>query len=261
MVSMDSFLKESQRLHPPAALSAHRVCITDLKLSNGITLKKGSHVAVPSEVIQRSSSNYESPDSFDGFRFVKRAAAGDKNSQLVDLSPDYLVFGMGVHACPGRWMASALMKLALAHILTRFDITVFDSSSELHIKSSHEEAKATRRKKSNSMNERSSSPSEEDDSNSQSKRVESSFAASPQPFLDPPTWETMLKHSQERLAAQSASGGSSEASAAQESAERLRQRVDRETEYGSMAIRGRSSVRGRGKRGRGNGNVYWGGRY
>ena len=122
--------------------------------------------------------------------------------------------------------------------------------AELHIKSSHEEAKATRRKKPNSMNERSSSPSEEDDSNSQSKRVESSFAASPQPFLDPPTWETMLKHSQERLAAQSASGGSSEASAAQESAERLRQRVDRETEYGSMAIRGRSSVRGRGKRGR-----------
>ncbi|CAG8336124.1 unnamed protein product [Penicillium salamii] len=115
MILMDSFLKESQRLHPPAAR---------------ITLKQGSHVAVPSEIIQRLGVNYESPDNFDGFRFVKRAAAGDKNSQLVDLSPDYLVFGMGVHACPGRWMASALMKLALANILTRFDIALSDSSSD-----------------------------------------------------------------------------------------------------------------------------------
>ncbi|CAG8054435.1 unnamed protein product [Penicillium salamii] len=115
MVLMDSFLKESQRLHPPAAR---------------ITLKQGSHVAVPSELIQQLSVNYENPENFDGFRFVKRAAAGDKNSQLVDLSPDYLVFGMGVHACPGRWMASALMKLALAHILTRFDVALSDSSSD-----------------------------------------------------------------------------------------------------------------------------------
>jgi hypothetical protein len=55
MVMMDSFLKECQRLHPPSArmlispresltrltqntpniVSAHRVCISDLKLSNG----------------------------------------------------------------------------------------------------------------------------------------------------------------------------------------------------------------------------------
>lgn len=66
--------------------------------TTGITLKKGSHVAVPSEVIQKSGAYYEDPETFDGFRFVKRAAAGDKNSRLVDLSPDYLVFGMGAHA-------------------------------------------------------------------------------------------------------------------------------------------------------------------
>ncbi|KAF4760148.1 hypothetical protein HAV15_006225 [Penicillium sp. str.  len=84
----------------------------------------------------------------------------------------------------------------------------------------------------------------------------------PQPFLDPPTWEAMLKHSRERLAAQSIKvEPSSDADQAEETVERMRQRVERETEYGSMAIRGRSSVRGRGKRGRGRGNVYWGGRH
>ncbi|KAJ5500146.1 Cytochrome P450, partial [Penicillium expansum] len=126
MVLMDSFLKECQRLHPPFS--------TDLKLSNvwnktGVTLKQGSHVAVPSGIIQRRSEHYANPDAFDGFRFVKRAAAGAKNSRLVDLGPDYLVFGMGAHACPGRWMASALMKLALAHILNQYDILLPNSDS------------------------------------------------------------------------------------------------------------------------------------
>lgn len=140
--------------------------------------------------------------------------------------------------------------------------------AEVLMKTSHEEAKTNRRKGPKGSSDRSSSPVEEDDLSAQPQRVEISFATSPQPFLDPPSWEAMLKHSQQRLAAQAAQaapGDSSEASALPshgiESAERLRQRVDRETEYGSMAIRGRSSVRGRGKRARGNGGVYWGGKY
>ncbi|KAJ5289891.1 uncharacterized protein N7443_010144, partial [Penicillium atrosanguineum] len=122
MILLDSFLKECQRLRPPAAVSAHRVCISELKLSNGIVLKPGTHVGVPTGWIQRSSSSYEHPEAFDGFRFAKRAGVGASNTRLVDLSPDYLVFGMGVHACPGRWMASALMKLVFAHILLHFDV-------------------------------------------------------------------------------------------------------------------------------------------
>ncbi|KAJ6131482.1 Cytochrome P450, partial [Penicillium sp. IBT 18751x] len=141
MTLLDSFLKECQRLHPPAAISAHRVCLSELKLSNGspesfshrkigfssqvctgIVLKPGTHVGVPSGWLQRSPSSYEHPETFDGFRFAKRAAAGASNTRLVDLSADYLVFGMGVHACPGRWMASALMKLVFAHILLNFDV-------------------------------------------------------------------------------------------------------------------------------------------
>ncbi|KAJ6021873.1 hypothetical protein N7540_007377, partial [Penicillium herquei] len=98
MVLLDSFLKECQRLHPPAAVSAHRVCVTALQFSNGIVLKPGTHVGVPSGWIQRSSPSYTDPEIFDGFRFAKHRAAGTSNSKLVDLSPDYLVFGMGVHA-------------------------------------------------------------------------------------------------------------------------------------------------------------------
>ncbi|KAJ5601449.1 Cytochrome P450 [Penicillium lagena] len=129
MKLLDSFLKECQRLHPPAAVSAHRVCVKPLELSNGITLQRGTHVGVPSAVIQRLSTHYASPDFFDGFRFAKRAAAGAQNTRLVDLSPDYLVFGMGVHACPGRWMASALMKVVFAHLLVNYDVLMPDDAS------------------------------------------------------------------------------------------------------------------------------------
>ncbi|KUM57706.1 hypothetical protein ACN42_g9469 [Penicillium freii] len=129
------------------------------------------------------------------------------------------------------------------------------------IKPSYEEA-IQRRNKPTDSSEHNKSTVEDEDYEPQPPRFEVSFSMPPQPFLDPPTWEAMLKHSRERLAAQSMKvEPSSEADQEEESVELMRQRVERETEYGSMAIRGRSSVRGRGKRGRGRGNVYWGGRH
>jgi hypothetical protein len=125
--------------------------------------------------------------------------------------------------------------------------------AKIHMKQSHEEAIQKTNQSTNP------SPDKSEDTTHKAPRFEVSFSMPPQPFLDPPTWETMLTHSQQRLAAQSHRTSTKSHAHEEESAERLRQRIDRETEYGSMAIRGRSSVRGRGKA-RGNGNVYWGGR-
>ena len=103
-----------------------------------------------------------------------------------------------------------------------------------------------------------------------STRIEFSFASSPQPFLDPPTWERMLKRAQ-RKAASGSAGESASAPSTRRRGEHLsessdvetpdqqRIRREREAEYGSMAIRGRSSVSGRGKRTRGSGRGYWAG--
>ncbi|KAI2717810.1 hypothetical protein CBS147332_4690 [Penicillium roqueforti] len=134
--------------------------------------------------------------------------------------------------------------------------------AEMSIKQSYEEATEERRKRTTSSAHNKSTFEDEEDYEPQPPRFEVSFSMPPQPFLDPPTWEAMLKHSRERLATQSTKDEPRSASDQEdESVERMRQRVERETEYGSMAIRGRSSVRGRGKRGKGRGNVYWGGRH
>lgn len=155
LVLLDSFLKECQRLHPPAAgmcmprpipvmsgpannyypvVSAHRVCVKAVPLSNGefylssitnvafipdhghglgVVLEPGTHVGVPSGWIQRSSKAYTDPETFDGFRFARSAAAGASGTKLVDLSPDYLVFGMDVHA----WSVVPLFLSFLSWVL------------------------------------------------------------------------------------------------------------------------------------------------
>ncbi|KAJ5468153.1 hypothetical protein N7475_005905 [Penicillium sp. IBT 31633x] len=132
--------------------------------------------------------------------------------------------------------------------------------AETRIKQSHDEATQKKNRSTNSSADKESISEDEEDY--ETPRFEVSFSMPPQPFLDPPTWETMLKRSRDRLAAKSvADAQDSETGQAEESVERRRQQVESEMEYGSMAIRGRSSVRGRGKRGRGRGNVYWGGRH
>jgi hypothetical protein len=137
--------------------------------------------------------------------------------------------------------------------------------AETRIKLSHDEA-AENRSKTSSTAPAKSAVEHEAEEEYEPPRFEVSFSMPPQPFLDPPIWEAMLKRARERLTQRPldeipASGVNLEEEA--ESAERRRQRVEQEMEYGSMAIRGRSSVSGRGKRRRGDGgrgNVYWGGR-
>lgn len=65
---------------------------------------------------------YPSPDTFDAYRFLRKREAGDKFSQFVQSGPDYSVFGGGRHLCPGRFLAGNELKLALTHILLKYDI-------------------------------------------------------------------------------------------------------------------------------------------
>jgi cytochrome P450 len=94
---LDSVFKETQRLKPVTMASMHREALADVKLANGILIRKGEHLGIFSRNMWNGDI-YENPEKFDGFRFLKRREIpGQENrSLLVSTSPDHLGFAHGV---------------------------------------------------------------------------------------------------------------------------------------------------------------------
>ncbi|CAA7260276.1 unnamed protein product [Cyclocybe aegerita] len=120
---LDSFIKESQRL-TASALSVNRVALQDFTFSNGVTVPAGTYIAAVAHDTHVDGDNYSNPDQFDGFRFSGRREVESESikHQMVSLSPDYMVFGTGRHACPGRFFAVNEIKVMLAHVLLTYDV-------------------------------------------------------------------------------------------------------------------------------------------
>ena len=118
---MDSFLKESQRFHPPNFLSMNRLALQPITLSDGTTIPKGAQVMVANRY--EDPAIYADPSKFDPYRYLReREKPGQTNTwQHVSLSSQHMAFGLGDHACPGRFFASNEMKIALSHLLLKYD--------------------------------------------------------------------------------------------------------------------------------------------
>lgn len=118
-----------------------------LTLSDGTALPKGSRIMVVGKF--QDPDTYENPGKFDAARFLKLRAAESNNSayQYVSTSADMFAFGMagylheeashanndltgyGKHACPGRFFTSSELKIALAHMILKYDWKLDDSDN------------------------------------------------------------------------------------------------------------------------------------
>jgi cytochrome P450 len=118
---MDSLLKESQRYTPVAAMSMNRYVEREFELSDGSVIPKGSRFFVAGSY--QDPAIYDNPEKFDAFRFAnKRLEPGQANAWgYVATSASHMAFGLGKHACPGRFFASNEMKVALCHLLLKYD--------------------------------------------------------------------------------------------------------------------------------------------
>ena len=144
MVKVDSFIKESQRLNaarcstsfhirratynnsPPflPTVSMARIVREPFTFSDGTHLPKGTFIAVPSHANHLDESNYPDATSFVPFRFIDKAKR-ESTGRKVDMtatSPNFLAFGHGRHACPGRFFAAMELKLMLALIVMKYDV-------------------------------------------------------------------------------------------------------------------------------------------
>ncbi|KKY20492.1 putative cytochrome p450 [Diplodia seriata] len=132
MKLVDSVLKESQRLKPLAMTSMHRLVLEDVTLSDGVRLAKGTVIGVAGSRMW-DADVHEDPARFDGYRFL-RMRGGDDGRQhqahFVSTSADHLAFGHGRHACAGRFFVAHEAKIALSHLLLKYDWKVADRSPD-----------------------------------------------------------------------------------------------------------------------------------
>ncbi|KAL5332214.1 cytochrome P450 [Aspergillus crustosus] len=122
---MDSILKESQRMKPASLVTLGRKATQTMQLSDGTIIPSGSSLFV-ANVAMRDPKIYPNPDSFDPYRFSKLRDAGDNSAYLVSPSPAHLGFGLGEHACPGRFFVANEIKIILCHMLMKYDMKLVD---------------------------------------------------------------------------------------------------------------------------------------
>lgn len=146
---MDSFLREVQRVNPPSLVSTNRKIFKPMKLSDGTELPVGTSLAAPAGCVSKDPELWENPEKFDGLRCYKlRQESGDEKYQFASANKDALSFGKfgkalrdnyresnmetghGRHACPGRFFASAELKVVLVQILQNYDIELCPDYSQ-----------------------------------------------------------------------------------------------------------------------------------
>lgn len=98
------------------------MALEDVVLPNGMTVKRGSKVAIDLTHMW-SDQYYNNAKTFDGYRFLRLRETPDQDhmAHLVSTGQNHLGFGHGVHACPGRFFASNEVKIALCHLILKYD--------------------------------------------------------------------------------------------------------------------------------------------
>ncbi|KAG0227805.1 cytochrome P450 [Mortierella sp. GBAus27b] len=103
MVHMDSFVREMFRYRQEFLALSHRARKT-VTLSNGVVIPKDHSVIINMRSVHQSADQGEDTTEFRPWRFVGKSKAATK------AGADFLPFGMGKHACPGRFLAIQELK-------------------------------------------------------------------------------------------------------------------------------------------------------
>ncbi|KAB8273770.1 cytochrome P450 [Aspergillus minisclerotigenes] len=131
LLLMDSVMKESQRLRPGGLVAMQRIAKDKVVLPDGTKIPRGTSIMVAAH--QTLDASIEPQDTrFDGYRFMQRNENATRNlsTQFVSTSPNYLGFGHGKQACPGRFFAAMEIKVTLCHMLLNYDMKLAKDRNE-----------------------------------------------------------------------------------------------------------------------------------
>ena len=127
-------------------MSTRREATGPFTFSDGTRLNQGDWAVTPLLAINKLPEYYPQPGQFNGFRFVSKEvldsincshdskntavlqseAQQAKPSKLTDIDPTWLMFGIGKQSCPGRFYASAVMKVIISQIVANYDCKLVD---------------------------------------------------------------------------------------------------------------------------------------
>ncbi|KIJ52716.1 hypothetical protein M422DRAFT_156013 [Sphaerobolus stellatus SS14] len=133
---LDSLLREIGRFHSLFSVGSSRLTLRDATLADGTVIPEGSVVALAPKPLHLNPEVYSQPEVFDPFRFSKLRQNGkdtlqsDAKHSFTTLTNNYIVFGTGKHACPGRFFAAFMVKIILAEILLAYDISFPEGASK-----------------------------------------------------------------------------------------------------------------------------------
>ncbi|KAB8074945.1 cytochrome P450 [Aspergillus leporis] len=126
---LDGFLRESARLHPTDSISVRRKVLQPFTFQDGTCLMRDEVACVPLQPILRNPQFYEDPLTFNPRRYAALGKASNiAKFTLADHT--FPIWGLGKHACPGRYYASLLLKLVLTQILLDYEVRMPDNSPQ-----------------------------------------------------------------------------------------------------------------------------------
>ncbi|KAH7006901.1 cytochrome P450 [Ilyonectria destructans] len=129
MAKSDSVARETLRLHSFGGRAVLRkVMVQGYKTPSGYSLPKGTIISFLGQAAQTDADSIDHPLEFDPFRFSRlREEATSKGKpapqvSFVTTGPEYLPFGHGKHACPGRFLIDFELKMIITYVLGHYDI-------------------------------------------------------------------------------------------------------------------------------------------
>ncbi|KAK7063836.1 Ent-kaurene oxidase [Favolaschia claudopus] len=134
MRKLDSTLREAARFHPPAFTGLPRSLVKPTTLADGTVIPAGHTIAFPLKHIHNNDPTvYPNPEKFEYFRFSKLREEDESNGkhQFTTVGKDLTLFGLGRHACPGRFFASMELKVLLSNLLLHYEVNLADGAKEV----------------------------------------------------------------------------------------------------------------------------------
>ncbi|RWA11061.1 hypothetical protein EKO27_g4062 [Xylaria grammica] len=118
---LDSFVREVFRTKGDT-WSTIRQTTRPVRVGPHVLPKHATCLVLASRVHRHPDNYGTTGDVFDGFRWAK------EGRPTVQGSPEFLAFGMGKWACPGRHLAMHEIKIVLYMFFTKFDIRLKENS-------------------------------------------------------------------------------------------------------------------------------------